>query len=208
MTARRSTPTRLAALQTENQELRHRIEEAEEALRAIREGEVDAVVVNGSRGVQIFSLSGVESIYRLIVETMHEATLTVTPDGLILWCNPQFAKIFQNPVGQILGKSLQMFVIPEHISKIDALLEQICDAPVRERVVFRAADGRPVPASVDARRLLQPGGTILCLVVSDLSELESATDIVRQLRQEIAEREILPVSVHPDGTGTQRETPR
>jgi PAS domain S-box-containing protein len=208
MTARRSTPTRLAALQTENQELRHRIEEAEEALRAIREGEVDAVVVNGSRGVQIFSLSGVESIYRLIVETMQEATLTVTPDGLILWCNPQFAKIFQNPVGQILGKSLQMFVIPEHISKIDALLEQICDAPVRERVVFRAADGRPVPASVDARRLLQPGGTILCLVVSDLSELESATDIVRQLRQEIAEREILPVSVHPDGTGTQRETPR
>ena len=189
MTEKRSTPTRLAALQAENQELRRRLEEAEEALRAIREGEVDAVVVTGSRGTQIFSLSGVESVYRLIIETMQEATLTVTPDGLILWCNPQFAKIFQNPVGQILGKPLQMFVIPEHIPRIDALLEQIRDTPVRARVVFRAADGTPVPAYVDAHRLLQPEGTILCLVVSDLSELESATDIVRQLRQEIAERE-------------------
>jgi hypothetical protein len=41
--------------QAENQELRRRLEEAEETLRAIREGEVDAVVVTGSRGTQIFS---------------------------------------------------------------------------------------------------------------------------------------------------------
>ena len=62
MTGKRNTPSRLAALQAENQELRRRLEEAEDTLRAIREGEVDAVVVTGSRGVQIFSLSGVESI--------------------------------------------------------------------------------------------------------------------------------------------------
>jgi PAS domain S-box-containing protein len=189
MTGKRNNPTHLAALQAENQELRRRLEEAEETLRAIREGEVDAVVVTGSRGTQIFSLSGAESVYRLIVETIQEATLTVAPEGLILWCNPQFANLLQSPVGQILGKPLQMFVNPDQHPRIDALLEQIRDAPVRERVVFRAADGTPVPASVDANRLLQPEGTIICLVVSTLTELESATDIPRRLQRGRAERE-------------------
>jgi len=82
-----------------------------------------------------------------------------------------------------------MFVNPDQHPRIDALLEQIRDAPVRERVVFRAADGTPVPASVDANRLLQPEGTIICLVVSTLTELESATDIARRLQQGRAERE-------------------
>ena len=189
MTGKRKIPTRLAALQAENQELRRRLEEAEETLRAIREGEVDAVVVTGSRGTQIFSRSGAESVYRLIVETMHEASLTVAPEGLILWCNPQFANLLQSPAGQILGKPLQTFVNPDQHPRIDALLGQIRDVPVRERVVFRAADGTPVPAYVDANRFLQPEGTIICLVVSNLTELESATDIARRLQQEIAERE-------------------
>ena len=176
MTGKRNIPTRLAALQAENQELRRRLEEAEEALRAIREGEVDAVVVTGSRGTQIFSLSGAESVYRLIVETMQEATLTVAPEGMILWCNPQFANLLRSPVSQILGKPLHLFLNPDQHPRIDGLLEQIRDAPVRERVVFRAADGAPVPAYVDANRLLQPEGTIICLVVSNLTELESSDD--------------------------------
>ena len=142
----------------------------------------------GARGDQIFSLTGAESVYRLIVETMKEAALTVTPDGPILFCNAQFANLLQSPAGQILGKPLQMFVNPDQHPRIDALLEKIRDAPVRERVVFRAADGTPVPASVDANRLLQPEGTIICLVVSTLTELESATDIPRRLQRGRAER--------------------
>jgi PAS domain S-box-containing protein len=189
MTGRRNIPTRLAALQEENQELRRRLEEAEETLRAIREGEVDAVVVTGSRGTQIFSLSGAESVYRLIVETMQEAILTVAPEGLILSCNPQFANLLHSPAGQVLGKPLQMFVHPDQHPRIDALLQRIRDVSVREHVVFRAVDGTPIPAYVDANRLLQPEGTIICLVVSNLTELESATGIARRLQQEIAERE-------------------
>jgi PAS domain S-box-containing protein len=194
MTGKRNNPTRLAALQAENQELRRRLEEAEETLRAIREGEVDAVVVTGSRGTQIFSLSGAESVYRLIVETMQEATLTVAPEGQILWCNPQFANLLQSPADQILGKPLQMFVNPEQHSRIDALLEQIRDVPVREHVVFRAADGTPVPTYVDANRFLQPEGTIICLMVRRQAHHGSESPGCRPapspgLQQEIAERE-------------------
>jgi hypothetical protein len=51
------------------EDLRRRLEEAEETLNAIHEGAVDAFIVSGCRGEQVFSLFGTELIYRLIVET-------------------------------------------------------------------------------------------------------------------------------------------
>ena len=68
-----------AQLLEENEQLRRQFEEAEQALEAIRSGDVDALVVTGPQGAQVFSLSGVEHVYRMIVETMHEAALMVDP---------------------------------------------------------------------------------------------------------------------------------
>ncbi|MES2596771.1 MAG: ATP-binding protein [Verrucomicrobiota bacterium] len=48
-------------LQEANADLSSRLEEAEETLRAIRSGEVDALVVQGLGGAQIFTLQGTES---------------------------------------------------------------------------------------------------------------------------------------------------
>jgi PAS domain S-box-containing protein len=50
-----------AQLLAENAELRARLEEAEETLRAISSGEVDALVVEGKSGTQIFTLQGIEA---------------------------------------------------------------------------------------------------------------------------------------------------
>jgi len=51
-------------------ELRSRLAEAEGTLRAIRAGEVDAVVVAGKRGHQVFTLEGAEHAYRILIESM------------------------------------------------------------------------------------------------------------------------------------------
>jgi len=50
--------------------LKARVEELEETLRAIRMGEVDAVLVSSSQGDQVFTLQGAEHPYRLLVETI------------------------------------------------------------------------------------------------------------------------------------------
>jgi hypothetical protein len=67
-----------AQLLEEIEKLRRRLEEAEQTIEAIRQGDVDALVVAGPRGEQVFSITGAEHIYRVIVETMNEAGLTVT----------------------------------------------------------------------------------------------------------------------------------
>ena len=75
------------------EDLRMRLEEAEETLRAIRKGEVDALVVSGPQGDQVYTLKGAEQPYRVYVETMNEGAVTLGPDGTILYCNNRFAEL-------------------------------------------------------------------------------------------------------------------
>ncbi|HEY9651552.1 MAG TPA: hypothetical protein V6C95_12865, partial [Coleofasciculaceae cyanobacterium] len=63
-------------LERELQELRERLEIAEETLRAITQGEVDALVVSGTQGEQIFTLQSADYPYRRFVEDMKEGAAT------------------------------------------------------------------------------------------------------------------------------------
>src|SRR5689334_13516627 len=86
--------------------LRARLEEAEETLQAIRRGEVDAVVIEGPQGEQIFTLAGADKPYRLLMEAMNEGALTLQTNGTILYCNACFARLIQTPPEQIIGSSI------------------------------------------------------------------------------------------------------
>ena len=70
-------------LLAENEDLRLRLEEALDTLRAIRSGEVDALVVSTPQGDQVYTLKGAERTSRLILETLNEGVLTVAEDGTI-----------------------------------------------------------------------------------------------------------------------------
>ena len=161
--------------------LQARLTEAEDTLRAIREGEVDAIVVSGSRGEQVFSLTGSEQVYRLIVETMHEAALTVSLDGRVLFCNRQLTHLLRLPAERVVGRRLEELVLPEARREVAPLLANSRSAPVTQRLVFQAADGTPVPAHTSTTLLHTPEGESICLVATDLSEMESSAEVIRQL---------------------------
>ena len=168
----------------EIEDLQSELAEAQETFRAIREGEVDAVIVSGSRGEQVFSLVGAESIYRLIVETMKEAAFTVTFDGEILYCNAQFGDFVKRPPNQILGHKLTEFVDPANRSAADTLLTIAQGQPVKQRMVFAYANGGLVPAHISANVLNQPDGLSICIVATDLTELENSTEMIQRLRRQ------------------------
>jgi len=70
----------------------------EEALTAIRNGEVDAIMVSGRKGEQVYSVSSAETPYRTFIEEMSEGAVTLTKEGTILYCNQRFAEIVQSPM--------------------------------------------------------------------------------------------------------------
>jgi PAS domain S-box-containing protein len=174
-------------LQNRIAKLTARLREALEALSAIREWDVDAIVVNGTRGAQVFSLSGVDSVYRLIVESMQEAALTVTPDGRILFCNNQFSSMLHIPLEEMVGKNLAALVSEEDHPLLESLLRVARSKPVKERVSFQGTKGS-IPSLVSASFLSQLDGPSICIVAADLSVLEEFDANLRRSNVELQKK--------------------
>ena len=109
----------------ENEELHSRLTETEETLIAIRNGEMDAIVVSGTRGDQVYSISSAETPYRTFLEEMNEGAVTLTKEGLILFCNERFAELVHKPIERVIGSYLKHFIAPNDKSKFDYLLAQL-----------------------------------------------------------------------------------
>jgi PAS domain S-box-containing protein len=162
--------TRMARADTRIAELEARLAEAEETLRAIRSGEVDALVVSGPDGDQIFALEGTDHTYRLLVEEMQEGTVTLDEDGLILYSNRQFASMMKTPVETIVGSRIQRFLAPERQAIFAAMLAGNDKQSKRNELPMLAADGANIPVSVSMNRLNTKGIETVCAVITDLTE--------------------------------------
>lgn len=67
-------------------DLRRRLADAEETLRAIREGDVDALVVRGEQQDEIFALGGQDS-YRAFMEAMDIGAAALDSEGKLIYAN-------------------------------------------------------------------------------------------------------------------------
>jgi len=109
---------------------RRRLEEAEESLRAIRDGEVDAIIVTGTKGDRVFSLAETENLHRLMVETMNEAGIATSPDGVILYCNQRTAALLQRSTSELVGRPLEEFIAPQDATRVSAFLREAAGGTV------------------------------------------------------------------------------
>jgi PAS domain-containing protein len=85
-------------LSAKNEALCRSLDESRELLRAISNGEVDALVLSGSEGEQVFTLEGADRTYRVLIEAMNDGAVTMTSDGTILYCNQRFAEMVRSPL--------------------------------------------------------------------------------------------------------------
>ena len=186
----------LNQLLEENETLRIRLQEAEETLQAIREGAVDAIVVYSRKGEQIFTLTGEDKVYRLLVETMAEAGLTTTPEGKILFCNSQFSKLMNTPMEKIVGQEFEKFVKESDHKIMAAMLTKAKVKPLRKRLVLLAADGTSIPAWVSANLLKHGDSVSICLVAMDQTELEASKEAIQQITEQREELKTQQKSLH------------
>ena len=166
----------------EDNALRARLAEAEETLHAIRSGTVDAVVVSGPEGEQVYTLQGADRTYRLLVEGMGEGALTLTPDGTVLYCNRAFGRMLKAPFERIIGSSIHDHIAPGDEDAFSALFEQGREGAFQGETRLRAEDGTGVPAYVSLDLLAGDDGGVICMVVVDLSQQKQHEEIVASER--------------------------
>ena len=166
-------------LKAELEGLRARLAEAEEALRAIRNAEVDAVVVAGKHGEQVYTLRGADRIYRQLIETMGDGAVTLSADGVILYCNVRMAEMLGRPLDQVLGTALRDYLPPADQQVLGAILAQAGTSPGHREINLKTRDGGLVPVYLSASRPpSEEAGLVFCLVLTDLTGQKSQEQIV------------------------------
>ena len=158
-----------------------RLEQAEATIRAIYAGEVDAVVVNGPKGPQVYTLEGADHPYRVLVEQMQEATVTLDRELVILYSNRQFGKIVGVVPDSIAGSPFGRFLSPADLSTFTALVEaaDLCGHAAGELSVTDVQGGR-IPISVSLTLLDMEGMRALCIVATDLRAQRRNEAIVKE----------------------------
>ena len=156
-------------------DLQQRLDEAEETLRALRGGEVDAVVASGPDGDRVYTLKGADEAYRVMVQNMAEGALTLMPDGLILFSNEQFASMLGVPLERVIGSSIHDFIAPQHAPVLSAVLAGSLGGKAEIRL--KKAE-TTLPAQVSANTLWFDGTECVCLIVTDLTEQKRTQEIV------------------------------
>jgi PAS domain S-box-containing protein len=159
----------VAELQAENAELRQRLEEAEETVRAIRDGAVDAFVVAEPDGNKIYTLENADRPYRLLVEQMQQGAATLQADGMIVWCNRRLAELLDVPHERLVGAKLHEFFAPEDRSVYDHLLWEGQFRTGRGEAHLRRSDGGLLPAYLTFNVLPKDCGAALGVLVTDLT---------------------------------------
>ena len=146
--------------------LRQRLQEAEETLRAIREGHVEALVVSGLEGEQIYTLRSADQPYRLMVEQMREGALTLAADGTILYCNQRFAELMGLPPESITGRNLTDFIESADHAKLQGML---LGESFRDEFQLRTGHGASNPAQLSSTALSIDDIRTVAVVVTDLT---------------------------------------
>jgi two-component system sensor histidine kinase/response regulator len=172
-------------------DLRATLEEANETLHAIRVGEVDAVVVQGSRGDQLFTLKGADEPYRVLIEEMNQGAVTLSENGSILYCNRRFADLLKTPIEKIVGQGFGAFVVPSERAAFKVLFETGSLGGSAGEVTLCAGDGSPVPLQLALGPLPADSAAAICLVATDISESREKETRLRLTMAEVvlAEKE-------------------
>jgi len=153
------------------QELTERMTETEETLRAILSGEVDALVVKTAEGDRVFTLSGADQPYRIMVEAMNEGAVTLDADGTILFSNRRFADILHRSLEQLMGSSIYQYLSSSDIPLFKRLLELSSEENNKQELVIQPETGTPTPVLLSLSTLANsdaPGA--VCMVVTDLTQ--------------------------------------
>ena len=164
----------------ELQELTSRMMEAEETLRAIRGGEVDGLVVSTAEGDRVFTLSGAEHPYRVMVETMNEGAVTLASDGTILYCNQRFADIVKGSLEKVIGSSIYQYISSTDLQLFEVLLEQGLKGNSKGELALQAGGENSVPVLLSVsplQRTDMPGA--VCAVMVDITERKKMEEALK-----------------------------
>ena len=164
-------------LLSEVEALRLRLAEAEETLRAIRDGEIDALVVGKPKPERASPLREEERRFRVLLDSMTEGAAIMTRSGVILYCNETLARMVRMSCSEMKGIAFSRFVPDNELKCYESILEESGRAAGKGELGLTRADGTSMRVCMSGKSLLAGETDCICLVVTDLAERKRSEEI-------------------------------
>ena len=149
----------------ELEDLRGRLRAAQDVLDTVRR-DVDAIVVEGPAGPNVYTVTNADQPYRMIVEEMLQGAVVLTPDGDIYYGNRCFADMVRLPPEGLVGHPMIELIAAPDRPAVAGLVGQ---GTGTLEAVLRASDGTELPVYITAN-LFGDAPASVCLVITDLTE--------------------------------------
>ena len=174
--------------------LRVRLAEAEEMLRAIQQGEIDALVVEGIDGSQVYTLHSADEPYRNLVEQMQSGAVVLTAHGEVVYANAHFAALVGEPLQSVSGSRFDRFVHPSDRDSVESLLAA---SSGRRHCRLLGSVSGPCEVSLSLTTTMAAAGERRNLIVTDMTELlEAHRESDRATRDSRTKDEFLTMVAH------------
>ena len=150
-------------------ELQNRLDEAEETLFAIQNGEIDAIISpEGLDGPKVYTLESADSLYRNLVQEMNEGVATLTLDGTIVYGNSQLASMLKLPMEKLIGQRLNDFIIAKDIGTFQKIFNKGFKTKSNGEISIKSVRGNVLPVYISVNTIKDLKGVYV--VITDLSQ--------------------------------------
>jgi PAS domain S-box-containing protein len=166
---RDTSPAIVELLRAANADLRSRLLEAEETIRAIQQGAVDAFVLEELGRHRVYTLEGADRPYRMFVEEMQQGVATLHRDGTVFYANRRLAEMLGVPHDGLVGQTLEEFVAPDDRAAYASLFTEGRERSARGEVRLVRQGGGVIPAHVVFNALPVDEGALIGVFVTDLT---------------------------------------
>jgi PAS domain S-box-containing protein len=160
---------------------RQLMEEAEQTLRAIQHGTVDAFVVEEAEGHRVYTLEGSDLPYSTLVERMEQGAAMLDDRGCIVYCNLSLAQLLGVPRENVIGSLLQDFLASEDQPSYRKLLNDTQVGSTEGELRLRLADGNLIFANFSFNQLSRDKSATGVLI-TDLTPQKKQMELASRLQ--------------------------
>ncbi|HEY7371357.1 MAG TPA: ATP-binding protein [Polyangia bacterium] len=144
--------------------------EAQDIVRAIRDGEIDAFVVREAAEERIYSLRSADTLYRAMIEEMRDGAVALDASGLIVYCNAYFAQLVQAERATIVGVRIHPFVAGGGDGFFELKRHGTGAGTSPRELTLLGRNGATVPVLAAMNHIDLEGTEVYCLIVTDLTD--------------------------------------
>lgn len=157
------------------------LEDGTQILDAIRNGCVDAFVVEEHDGNAVYMLQNADLPYSTLVQRMQQGAAMLNSTGNIIYSNSSLAQLLSTTDEAVVGLRFLDLIAPEDRPAFQRLLDELENDPCESELQLRRFDDTVIPARISLTKLSRDK-SVTGILVSDLTSEKSHTELASRIQ--------------------------